>query len=206
MRWRWRFQNFIKTKTKRQSAPRNSLCNIAAIRWLPRGKNHLPLIQYMLIDSNLEYLIFPKEVIVTDMNETLEGIFRAIERASKNDMPLAIHYKSIVKGYWTPRKDSAQFHKKINQYLEKQSLPDTYKTSFLLKKEYLKQFKRALYFLDIDCKTKGYAYVAHLWTIALNVTKGRVETVIKQMLKKKYGVKRLTGEFIDKFDEFHSML
>jgi hypothetical protein len=206
MKRRWqKFLTIIKSKRKKTSFAPKVACNIAALRWVPRGRFKPPVIQYMLIDVNLEYLIWPKEILVTQVETTLEKIFHEIEAVSK-ERPLKIHYKSIVKGYWAHRWDSAQFHRKVNQYLARNGLLDTYhKTAFLLKKAPLQQFKQALYFLDIDCKTRGEAYVAHLWTIALKVTKGRLYDVIKQIWKKRYGVKRLSKEMSEQFREFYSL-
>jgi len=121
--------------------------------------------------------------------------------------PLEIHYKSIIKNFGKHRRDSAKFHTLINRVLTRKNLlqPNSRKAS-LLKKENLKLFKQALYFLDIDCKTRGYAFVAHLWAIALKATKSRVPMVIKRIWKVRLGVKRMNEVYLAKFSEFYSHL
>lgn len=182
------------------------MANIAAIRWLTQGRNHPPIIQYMLLDERLEYLIQPQEITVTHLKTNLKEIFATIERKSKDNL-LELHYKSVLTSFWRPRRDSKKFHKLINKYLIKKGLfKNSHRTSYLLKKENLAFFKNALYFLDIDCKTKGKAYVAHLWTIALSVTKGRMLDAIKQLWKSRYGIKRMNKEQLSRFMEFYSAL
>jgi hypothetical protein len=180
--------------------------NTAAIRWLVRGKTNPPLIQYMLINKELEYLIYPKELVVTDLKKNLNQIFEAIDGIS-NNTPLEICYKSIQMGYWIPRKDSRKFHKLINKSITKRDLLEkAHKTSFLLKKEDLAHFKNALNFLDIDCKSRGEAYIAHLWTIALKVTKGRMYEAIKRIWKIRCGIHQMTEAQSIQFHEFYSLL
>lgn len=80
------------------------------------------------------------------------------------------------------------------------------RTAILLKKKQLKLFKDALYLLDIDCKTRGQAFVAHLWAIALKATPKRIPDVIKTIWKSRYGIKRMTPNFLEKYNEFYAHL
>ncbi|HHF7345921.1 TPA: hypothetical protein ACPSKB_002352 [Legionella feeleii] len=181
------------------------MSNIAAIRWLPQGKEKPPLIQYMLINSVLDYLISPTEISVTDLKKNINDLFIHIDKFSQPNIPLIVHYKSITKSFGKHRRDSAKFHKLINKILRKRKLlKANSRTISLLKRENLTLFKDALYFLDIDCKTKGCAFIAHLWTIALKATNKRFPQVIKQIWKSKYGITRITKDSSIKFSEFYA--
>ncbi|MCP0914181.1 MULTISPECIES: hypothetical protein [Legionella] len=181
--------------------------NIAAIRWLPRGKYKPPIIQYMLLDPELEYLIYPKEIEVTHLKTNLKEIFNSIAKAADNGMPLIIHYKSVSLGYRKHRRDSAQFHHDINKILKKRKLlkPNA-RTAVLLQQENLKLFKNALYLLDVDCKARGCAFIAHLWAIALKATAKRVPDVIKRIWKVRCHIKRMNTEANKNFLEFYRHL
>ncbi|WED43420.1 hypothetical protein [Legionella cardiaca] len=181
-----------------------TMANIAALRWLPRGPHKPPLIQYMLLDEHLEYLIYPKEIEVTDLKTNLYQIFSHIERLSKN-AELEVRYKSITRSYGAHRKDSEQFHFLINRILgNKHLLKTNSRTVSLLKKEKLTQFKNALYLLDIDCKTRGCAFIAHLWAIGLKATRKQVNEVIKKIWKARHGITRMNPSSSVKFAEFCS--
>lgn len=179
--------------------------NIAAIRWLTRGKKKPPVIQYMLLDDNLEYLIYPKEVVVTDLKTDIEDIFNAFHKYVSKNTSLEILFKSINQSYGRHRKDSFQFHRLMKKMLtEKNLLRPNSRTAFLLNKDNLKLFKNALCLLDIDCKTKGYAFTTHLWAIALKATRSRVPLVIKKIWKARYGITRMTRQDLNKFVEFYT--
>ena len=83
--------------------------NRAAIRWCLKGRGNPPVVQYMLLDNKLEYLIYPKECIVDDLKANVLEIIEDIENHSVNDT-LEIYYKSINEGYGRHRRDSGQFH------------------------------------------------------------------------------------------------
>jgi hypothetical protein len=78
--------------------------------------------------------------------------------------------------------------------------------AFMLKKEQLRLFKDALYLLDIDCKTRGNAFILHLWAIALKATRSRVCTVIKQIWKSRFNITRMNSKHENRFHEFYSHL
>ncbi|KTD23857.1 Uncharacterised protein [Legionella lansingensis] len=182
------------------------MTNIASLRWLTRGHHKPPLIQYMLLDKHLEYLISPKEIVVTDLKKNLNDIFLNIQKFSRS-YPLEIRYKSITHSYGGHRKDSEQFHFLLNKILEKKNLlQPNCRMASLLKKEDLTLFKNALYLLDIDSKTRGRAFVAHLWAIALKATKSRIIPVIKKIWKIRHGITRLNKASTAKFSEFYSHL
>ena len=61
----------------------------------PRGKYKLPVIQYMLIDAQFEYLVYPQELEVTNLKKKIQQIVLHIEQASVAT-PLEIYYKSII--------------------------------------------------------------------------------------------------------------
>ncbi|KTC75980.1 hypothetical protein Lbir_0049 [Legionella birminghamensis] len=179
----------------------------AAIRWLPRGYYKLPVIQYLLLDEQLEYLISPAIIEVYDLKSSVTQVLDHIERLVPDKKALKIHFKSITKSYGRHRRDSLQFDRLIRQWLIRNHLlePNS-RTAILLKKTQLKLFKDALYLLDIDCKTRGQAFVAHLWSIALKATPKRIPEVIKTIWKSRYGIKRMTPEYLVKYNEFYAHL
>ncbi|CEK09676.1 hypothetical protein [Legionella hackeliae] len=180
------------------------MTNIAAIRWLTQGPRKPPLIQYMLLDQQLEYLIYPKQIIVSNLKLDLYKIFNHIEEFSKHSS-LKVRYKSITKSYGGHRRDSGKFHLLINRILQRKHLLESNsRTVSLLKKEQLAFFKNALYLLDIDCKTRGNTFVAHLWAIALKVTKKQVSSVVKKIWKTCQGIKRMNKHSTVKFAEFYA--
>lgn len=73
----------------------------------------------MLLDDNLDYLIYPKEIAVTDLETDIDAIFQAIEKLAWKNSPLEIHFKSINQSYGRHRKDSFQFHRLIKKRLAK---------------------------------------------------------------------------------------
>ncbi|KTD08438.1 hypothetical protein [Legionella jamestowniensis] len=180
------------------------MTNIAAIRWLTQGPYKPPLIQYMLLDQHLEYLIYPKEVAVTNLKQNIYQIVDHIEKFSKN-RALKVRYKSINRSYGAHRHDSEKFHILINRILAKKNLlePNS-RTVSLLKKEDLAFFKNALYLLDIDCKTRGHAFIAHLWTIGLKATKKQISAAIKKIWKARQGIQRMNKNSTIKFAEFYT--
>lgn len=175
----------------------------AAIRWTLRGINQSPTIQYMLLDGAFDYVIYPKQCLVTDLKQNLTEIMEDIERHSCTN-PLVVHYKSINYAYGRHRRDSARFHLLIKKTLAKRNLltPNS-RLAYELKKESLKQFKRALYFLDVECKSKGNAYITYLWAIALKATRSRVKLVIKQIWKARSSIKRMNAVHERHFEEFY---
>jgi hypothetical protein len=178
----------------------------AAIRWLPKGPQKPPVIQYMLLDNNLEYLIYPKECMVIDLKKTIHSIIDELQTRSGNDS-LEVYYKSINKEFGRHRRDSGQFHRLIKKILGRQNLlKSNSRLAFLLKKEQLKLFKDALYLLDIDCKSKGNAFITHLWAIALKATRSRVPIVIKHIWKARFKIKRMNRAEEKNFQEFCSHL
>ncbi|KTC64742.1 Uncharacterised protein (plasmid) [Legionella adelaidensis] len=180
--------------------------NIAALRWLPRGKLKPPVIQYMLLDDQLEYLIYPKEIEVINLKKDIYKIFFEIENVIAAE-PLEVYYKSITVSYGMHRSDSLKFHRLIKKILRRKGLTKiNNRTVSLLKKEQLKKFKNALYLMDIDCKAKGNAFIAHLWTIGLKATRKQVDEAIKKIWKSRYGIKRLNKELSEKYAEFYSLL
>lgn len=58
------------------------MANIAAIRWLTRGRYKPPVIQYMLLNDKFEYLITPRELLVNHLETNLKQIFFALEKFS----------------------------------------------------------------------------------------------------------------------------
>ncbi|MBA2710018.1 MAG: hypothetical protein H0U57_05465 [Tatlockia sp.] len=183
------------------------MSNIGAIRWLTRGKYKLPLIQYMLINSQFEYLIPPKEVEVVDIEQSLSDIILEMKHFSASSSDLKIRYKSVIVSYGRHRKDSGRFHFRIRHILWLNNLHiSNNRTSFLLKKEDLKRFKNALYFLDIDCKSRGNAFVTHLWAIALKATRAQYASVIKKIWKTRMGLKTMNKHNSQRFKEFYSLL
>lgn len=178
----------------------------AAIRWVTRGTQKPPVIQYMLLDKDLEYIIYPKEFVVSDLKSNLKSILEELETCSKSD-GLEVYYKSINKGYGKHRRDSGQYHRWINKILAKKKLlKDNSRLAFILKKDQLRLFKDALSLLDIDCKTRGNAYVTHLWAIALKATRSRVTIVIKQIWKSRFSIIRMNPTHERNFQEFYSHL
>jgi len=178
----------------------------AAIRWVTRGTQKPPVIQYMLLDKDLEYIIYPKELVVSDLKSNLKSILEELETRSQSD-GLEVYYKSINKGHGKHRWDSGQFHKWIKKLLAKKKLLITNsRLAFLLKKDQLRLFKDALSLLDIDCKTRGNAYITHLWAIALKVTRSRVEIVIKQIWKARFSISRMNPIHERNFQEFYAHL
>ncbi|ASQ46950.1 hypothetical protein [Legionella clemsonensis] len=180
------------------------MTNIAAIRWLTQGPHKPPLIQYMLLDQHLEYLIYPREIAVTELKQDVYDLFKHIETLSK-DKAFKVRYKSINRSYGAHRQDSEKFHILINRLLKKKNLlePNS-RTVSLLKKENLAFFKNALYLLDIDCKTRGNAFIAHLWTIALKATKKQINVAIKKIWKARQGIQRMNKNSTIKFAEFYT--
>ncbi|RMX01928.1 hypothetical protein EAW55_10230 [Legionella jordanis] len=160
----------------------------------------------MLVDEDLEYIIYPKEIVVSELKDNLRAIFLEIEKASGNRSYI-LRYKSITRSYGAHRRDSEQFHFLLNNILRYKNLarPNS-RTASLLKKEDLKHFKRALYFLDIDCQARGKAFVAHLWAIALKASKKRVNDAIKEIWKKRQGIHRMNQKAMSKFTDFYSHL
>lgn len=180
------------------------MINRAAIRWVTRGPNKPPIIQYMLLDSNLEYLIYPKEHEVRDIAPSIKAILEEFEKKS-GKIPLRIYYKSVNVSYGAHRRDSGQFHRLLKEYLAKKKLLiSNARLAFLLKKDQLKLFKNALYFLDIDCKSRGNAFITHLWAIALKATHSRVPMVIKQIWKARYCIHRMNQTYEKDFQAFYS--
>ena len=180
------------------------MTNRAAIRWVTKGPHNPAVIQYMLLDNDLEYLIYPKEYVVTDLKKNIKHILEELERRSTQDI-LEVYYKSINKGYGRHRKDSGKFHRLLKKFLaRKKLLKPNSRLAFLLKKDQLKLFKEALCFLDIDCKSKGNAFITHLWAIALKATRSRVPLVIKQIWKARYSIQRMNKKHEKNFQEFYS--
>lgn len=180
------------------------MTNRAAIRWVTKGTQKSPVIQYMLLDNHLEYLIYPKECVVTDLKTNIKSILDEIQTRAQVDT-LEIYYKSINKGYGRHRRDSGQFHKWIKKYLAKKKLLKTNsRLAFLLKKDQLRLFKDALSLLDIDCKSRGNAFITYLWAIALKATRSRVETVIKQIWKARFSITRMNPTHERNFQEFYA--
>ncbi|MBI2785175.1 MAG: hypothetical protein HYX60_02245 [Legionella longbeachae] len=160
----------------------------------------------MLVDNQLEYLIFPKECVVTDLKTNINDILKELEIRSRNDS-LEVYYKSINEGYGRHRKDSGQFHRLIKKLLARKNLlkPNS-RFAFLLKKDQLRLFKDALYLLDIDCKSRGNAFITHLWAIALKATRSRVPIVIKQIWKARFSIQRMNKNYERNFQEFFSLI
>jgi hypothetical protein len=182
------------------------MTNIASLRWVTRGYYKPSLIQYMLLNEQLEYLISPRELVVTNLAKNLYDIFSTIQIFSA-DISFEVRYKSITRSYGAHRQDSEQFHLILNHILaHKNLIRPNCRTASLLKKEELKRFKKALYFLDIDSKTRGCAFVAHLWSIALKATKKRVDPVIKKIWKARHGITRMNKISSKQFAEFCSHL
>lgn len=181
------------------------MTNRAAIRWVTKGTDNPPVIQYMLLDKNLEYIIYPKECVVNNLKKNIKDILAELE--SKSPANLEVYYKSINKNYGKHRRDSGQFHLWIKKLLAKKKLlkPNS-RLAFILKKEQLRLFKDALYFLDIDCKTRGNAFILHLWAIALKATRSRVSVVIKQIWKSRFNITRMNPNHEKNFQEFFSHL
>ncbi|MDX1838793.1 hypothetical protein [Legionella taurinensis] len=179
----------------------------AAIRWLPQGRENPPLIQYLLLDAKLEYLIFPKQLQVSHIQQTLVAILDEMQSLCPATHPLKVHFKSINVHYGGHRQDSARFHSLIRRLLTRRGLlaPDS-RMAYLLKKDELKRFKQALYWLDIDTRTRGCAFVAHLWAIALKATRSRVELAIRQLWKARYGIQRMSNHDKERFAEFYAHL
>lgn len=182
------------------------MSNRAAIRWITKGKYTAPVIQYMLLDYKLDYLIPPQEVVVSDLKNDLWGILNKLEQRT-DGICLEIYFKSINIHYRKHRKDSAQFHRLINNYLISRKLKKANsRTAYFLKKEDLRLFKDALYLLDIDCKTRGCAFVAYLWMIALKATRSRIPEVIKQIWKARFSISRMNKNHQMHFDDFYAHL
>ncbi|WP_258957691.1 hypothetical protein [Legionella sainthelensi] len=72
--------------------------NRAAIRWCPKGSENPAVIQYMLLDNHLNYLIYPKECSVNNLKENIFQVMEDIESHSINT-PLEVYYKSIHESY-----------------------------------------------------------------------------------------------------------
>ncbi|MCE0723200.1 MULTISPECIES: hypothetical protein [Legionella] len=182
------------------------MTNRAAIRWCLKGSGNPPVIQYMLLDSKLDYLIYPKECIVYDVKDTVYQVIEDIESHSLNT-PLEIYYKSINEGYGRHRRDSGQFHRFLKKLLNRKNLlKANHRLAFVLKKEQLKLFKDALYFLDIDSKSRGNAFIVYLWMIALKATRSRVTHVIKQIWKARLSIHRMNKMHEKMFEEFYSLI
>lgn len=182
------------------------MSNRAAIRWVTKGKQQLPVIHYMLLDKHLEYLIYPKECVVTDLKTNIKFILDELETHAQGDT-LEVYYKSINKGYGRHRRDSGQFHKWIKKFLAKKKLlKANSRLAFLLKKDQLRLFKDALSLLDVDCKTRGNAFITHLWAIALKATRSRIEAVIKQIWKARFSITRMNPKHERNFQEFYAHL
>lgn len=182
------------------------MTNRAALRWLIKGKSRFPVIQYMLLNDKLEYLIPPQEIIITELKKDVWTILHELEQKS-NGNSLEIYFKSVTLAYGRHRRDSAQFHYLISSYLRKNNLiKSNSRTAYLLKKEDLRLFKSALNWLDVDCKTRGCAYVAYLWMIALKATRSRIKLVIKQIWMKRLSIIRMNKKQRMEFSEFYSLL
>lgn len=180
------------------------MTNRAAIRWCLKGRENPPVIQYMLIDNKLDYLIYPKEYIINNLKTDIGEIIEDIEKHSVNDT-LEIYYKSINEGYGRHRRDSGQFHRLIKKILARKNLLKTNsRLAFELKKEQLKLFKDALYFLDVDCKSRGNAFISYLWAIALKATRSRLSIVIKQIWKARFSIHRMNKAHEKSFQEFYA--
>lgn len=180
------------------------MANRAAIRWVTKGPDKPSVIQYMLLDNNLEYLIYPKEYIVNDLKTNINQILEELQMRSRNS-DLDVYYKSINEGYGRHRRDSGQFHRLLKKLLARKNLlKPGRRLAFLLKKEQLRLFKYALYLLDIDCKSRGNAFITHLWAIALKATRSRVPLVIKQIWKARYAIQRMNKNHEKNFQEFYS--
>ncbi len=178
----------------------------AAIRWLTKGKMNKPVIQYMLLDEQLEYLIRPQEIEVVTLKNDVFAVLEKIEEQSQ-DSRLEIYFKSVNIHYGKHRQDSAQFHFLISDYLLKRNLKKTNsRTAYFLKKDELRLFKDALSLLDIDCKTRGCAYVAFLWMIALKATRSRVQLVVKQIWKKRLSIQKMNKKQQADFLDFYSLI
>ncbi|MBA2651726.1 MAG: hypothetical protein H0U73_05620 [Tatlockia sp.] len=161
----------------------------------------------MMIDSHLEYVISPKEIEVYDLDKSIKEIVAKMFQFKPKLTSLEIRYKSVIISFGKHRKDSALFHYKMQRILlNNQLLKPSCRTAFLLKKENLKLFKNALYLLDIDCKTRGCAFITHLWAIALKATRARVYKVIKQIWKARMGIKKMSQKNLQQFLEFYSLL
>lgn len=179
------------------------MTNRAAIRWVTKGADKSPVIQYMLLDKDLEYIIYPKECVVTDLKTNIKHILDELETRSRY-AGLEVYYKSINKGYGRHRRDSRQFHNWIKKSLaRKRLLKPNSRLACLLKKEQLRLFKDALCLLDIDCKTRGNAFITHLWSIALKATRSRVPVVIKQIWKARFSISRMNQIYEKNFQEFY---
>ncbi|WP_244940997.1 hypothetical protein [Legionella sainthelensi] len=180
--------------------------NRAAIRWCLKGPENPPVIQYMLLDNHLNYLIYPKECSVNNLKENIFQIMEDIESHSINT-PLEVYYKSINESYGRHRRDSGQFHRLLKKLLnQKNLLKANSRLAFVLKKEQLHLFKQALYFLDIDSKSKGNAFIVYLCMIALKATRSHVSQVIKQIWKARLSIQKMNRRHEKEFQEFYTLL
>ncbi|QRN05192.1 hypothetical protein GH742_13185 [Legionella sp. MW5194] len=161
----------------------------------------------MLLDAELDYLIFPKQRQVRHIQQTLVAILDEMQAFSSTQHPLKVYFKSINVHYGGHRRDSARFHSFLRKLLTRRGLltPDS-RMAYLLKKDDLKRFKQALYWLDIDTKTRGCAFIAHLWAIALKATRSRMELAIRQIWKARYGIQRMSRHDKERFAEFYAHL
>ncbi|WP_231296913.1 hypothetical protein [Fluoribacter dumoffii] len=182
------------------------MCNRAAIRWCLRGPGSPAVIQYMLLDRELNYLISPRECIVDDVKDAVCNVIADIEKHS-GDAPLEVYYKSINERYGRHRRDSGQFHRFLKKILlRKNLLKANSRLAFFLKKDQLQLFKKALYFLDIDTKSRGNAFIVYLWMIAMKATRSRVTGVIKQIWKARLSIQRMSKIQKQRFQEFYSLI
>lgn len=178
-----------------------------AIRWLPQGREKPPLIQYMLLDEKLEYLISPRQIPVVNIQQTLVGILDDMRTFSSEQHPLQVHFKSINVHYGGHRRDSGRFHYLIRGLLKRRGLlTRDSRMAFLLTKDELKRFKQALDWLDVDTRTRGSAFIAHLWAIAMKATRRRVDEAIRQIWKARYAIHRMSKKDAIRFAEFYTHL
>lgn len=169
----------------------------AVIRWLPNQNN--PLIQFMMLDEAFNYLIQPSEIQVKELEKDLSKIFTNFDKKAVRHT-YCLKYKSVTLSFGRHRKDSAAFHRLINQ-LAKARKVDCDRKMRKLTGDALKQFKQALKFLDIDIRP---AYIVQLWAIALKVESRErsVKKGLEQLWKKKESVNRLDTDLRESFNEF----
>lgn len=112
----------------------------AAIRGVTKGISKPSVIQYMLVDDNWEYIIFPNERGVTDLKTNINDILEELEIRARGDS-LQVYYKSINESYGRHREDSGQFHRLIKKLLARKNLlKSNSRLAFFIKKNQLRLF------------------------------------------------------------------